>query len=269
MITKRFKELLLAVALLPIFVQPALAHVVWFEPQEEGYELVFGHPEEGPQSIDVTKFRSATAYDINKQIVPLEIITQDGITVIPQREIAALTAFYDNGFWLTNPADNSSQNISPEQAEAINYVNVTNFVKYTKGLFGWSEPISQPFGLPLEIMPLQNPFEVAVGESLPIQVLFQGNLINNALVEYLGETISVNQNGIAYIPIGEGGLQVIEASYTSPTATNPGINYATTLSVASVPEPSALLGIGVLSVLTLAGKQAKKLRLTANSDRLS
>jgi len=57
----------------------------------------------------------------------------------------------------------------------------------TKARFEWSEPVSQPFGLPLEIMPLQNPFEVTVGEALPIQVLYEGNLIKDVLVEYLGE----------------------------------------------------------------------------------
>jgi len=38
-------------------------------------------------------------------------------------------------------------------------------------------------------MPLQNPFEVT-GEALPIQVLYEGNLIKDVLVEYLGETVT-------------------------------------------------------------------------------
>jgi nickel transport protein len=264
MLKKRLKELLLAVALLPLLVQPALAHVVWFDSKDGGYELLFGHPEEGPEPYDVAKFQSATAYDINKQVVPIKINRQDRISVVPQGDIAALTALYDNGFWLRNPEDSSSRNISPEEAEAINYVNVTNFVKYTKALYDWSEAISQPFGIPLEIVPLKNPFEIIVGETLPIQVLFEGSLIKDALVEYLGETLDVNEQGITYIPIGEGGLQVIEASYTSPRANNPGISYATTFTAerTSVPEPSVLLGLSVLGLMAFARKQGQGLKLT-------
>jgi len=81
-------------------------------------------------------------------------------------------------------------------------------LKYTKE---WSEPVSQPFGLPLEIMPLQNPFEVTV-ESTANSGLYEGNLIKDVLVEYLGETVNVNEQGLLH-PTGEGGLQVIEASY--------------------------------------------------------
>lgn len=255
---RRFKELIVAITLLPLLVQPALAHVVWFDSKGEEYELLFGHPESGPEPYDVSKFLSATAYDRNKQVVSLDINVQDVVSVNPQGEIAALTAFYDNGFWLRTP-DDDYQNISKEEAEAINYTNVTNFLKSTKALYDWSETISQPFDLPLEIMALENPFEVVTGELLPIQVLFEGNLINNALVEYIGQTVAVNSDGIAYIPIGEEGLQPIEASYTDPSATNPGISYATTLTAErTVPEPSALLGIIALSVLTFMSKGKQK-----------
>ena len=274
MVTKRLTEMLLAIAMLPVVLsQPAMAHVVWFDfDQNNGeYDLLFGHPEIGPQAIDVTKFREATAYDMNRQVVPtqINIDPQTGISVIPQGDIAALTAFFDNGFWLSNPGDPNSVNITQQEAAALNYVNVTNFVKYTKALYGWSAPLQQSFGLPIEIVPLQNPLEVAAGGTLPIQVLFQGNVVNDALVEYLGQTVNVNQNGTFDIPIGAGGLQVIEASYTDPTATNPGISYAASFTAQqTVPEPSALLGLGVLGLMGFAGKQGKKLKLTRTSDRV-
>lgn len=259
MLTQYLKPLILAVATLPLLVQPALSHVVWFEYQNGEYELVFGHPESGPEDFDASKFQSATAYDRNKEIVPIEINRQENsLSVVPQGEIAALTAFYDNGYWLRNPGDTSSQNISRQQAEAINYTNVTNFAKSTKALYDWSEPISQSFGLPLEIVPQKNPFEVTAGETLPIKVLYQGNQINNALVEYIGEEVDVDAEGIAYIPVGEEGLLPIEASYTSPTDIAPGISYATTLTAEAVPEPSVMLGLGAFSLLAFAGKSRRQ-----------
>ena len=253
MVRQHLKQLLLAFAMVPLLVQPALAHAVWFDYKDGEYELLFGHPESGPETFDVSKFESATAYDQNKQIVPVEINSQDGVSIDSQGDIAALTAFYDNGYWLQKSEDDY-ENISQEQAEAIEYEDVTRYLKSTKGVFEWSEPVSQPFGLPLEIMPLQNPFEVTVGEALPIQVLYEGNLIKDALVEYLGETVNVNEQGIASIPIGEGGLQVIEVSYTSPQAMSPGVSYTTTFTAEPVPEPSALLGVGAFGLLAFIRK---------------
>ena len=257
MVTRHLKQLVLAFAMLPLLVQPALAHVVWFDYKDGKYEFLFGHPELGPETFDVSKFQSATGYDANKQVVPVEINVQDGISVDPQGDIAALTAFYDNGYWLQKSEDDY-ENISQQQAEAIGYEDVTRYLKYTKAVADWSEPVSQPFGLPLEIMPLENPFEVEVGEELPIQVLYEGNLINDALVEYLGETVDVNEQGIASISIGEGGLQVIEASYTSPTAMSPGVSHATTFNTEPVPEPSALLGVGAFGLLAFIGRSRLK-----------
>jgi len=75
-----------------LLVQPALAHVVWFDYKDREYELLFGHPESGPETFDVSKFESATAYDQNKQTVPVEINIQDGISVDSQGDIAALTS---------------------------------------------------------------------------------------------------------------------------------------------------------------------------------
>jgi nickel transport protein len=249
MTAKLLRPFLLAFALLPILIQPVFAHVIWFGTQtEEGYELLFGHPEEGPEPYDPSKFRSATAYDQNKQIIPIEVAIDDSVSVIPQGDVAALTALYDNGFWLRNPEDTASRQISQAEAEAIGYTNVTRFLKSTKALLDWSEDLSTPFGLPLEIMPLENPVALKAGDTLPIQILYEGSLIKDALVEYEGAPLEVNEMGIAYVPFTERGLQPIEASYQSSAATNPGLSYATTLTVRPVPEPASTLGLLALGV---------------------
>lgn len=266
-------KLLLTFAILPaLLAQPALAHVVWFDYDNGEYNLLFGHPEESePETIEPAKFQEATAYDKNKNIVNLEKIeTEDSLSFVSLGDVAALTAFYDNGFWREYP-DGSSENISQEEAEAISYENVTNFVKSTKGIYDWSEAISEPFGLPLEIVPLQNPFEVMPGENLPIQVLFENEVINTATVEYLGEELSVDENGTVLVPVGVGGLEVIEASFDNLTATNPGISYATTFSAevaeesTSVPEPSTWLGLSLFGSIAFARKKRMKFKCKLTS----
>ncbi|MBF2021554.1 MAG: DUF4198 domain-containing protein [Hydrococcus sp. C42_A2020_068] len=265
MLEQTLKKLSLTVAFLPLILsQPVLAHVIWFDYNDGNYELVFGHPEEGTEPLTPSNFRGAMAYDLSREIIPSNTSVEgDRLFVVPEGEVAALTATYDNGFWIEYP-DGSYENLSPEEAEAINYENVTNYLKSTKALYSWSDEVATPFGLPLEIVPLENPFALGIGDNLSVRVLYQGNAIANPTVEYLGQELTVDANGIASVLIGEGGLQVIEASYDDPTASNPGISYATTFTAqtvtaqsTSVPEPSFLLAFGVIGATTLALKRNK------------
>lgn len=259
---KQIRELLLGFALVPFLIQPAFAHAIWIEYKDGEYQLVFGHPEEGAEPYDPSKFRGVTAYDINKQLVPVKIDQQeDPIVVAPDGEFAALTAFLDNGFYVQKSPDNSEE---VSEAEAQNYnadYEVGHYIKSTKALFDWSEPLAQPFGLPLEIMPLQNPSGLMAGETLPIQVLYQGNSIKDVLVEYEGKTLPVDENGIASVLVGEGGLQPIEASYATALDNDPAadtIEYATTFTAKPVPEPSTMLGLSAFGLLTFLRKGKRK-----------
>ena len=221
---------------------PVLAHSIWFDSTNSEYELLFGHPEIGPEPLTLSKFKEATAYDINKTVViSTNKIQENRIFVEPQGKAAALTAFYDNGFWI-QLANGDYKNLTQQEVESANYQDMTNYRKYTKALYAWSDAVSQPFGLPIEIMAQKNPFTLQAGDKLPITVLFKGNQINDPVVEYLGQTISVDKNGVALIPIGTSGLGVIEASYLDPTAINPGVEYAATLTAQAVPEPLTILG---------------------------
>ena len=169
MLEQTLKKLSLTVAFLPLILsQPVLAHVIWFDYNDGNYELVFGHPEEGTEPLTPNKFRGATAYDLSREIVPSNTSVEgDRLFVVPEGEVAALTATYDNGFWIEYP-DGSYENLSPEEAQAINYENVTNYLKSTKALYNWSDEVATPFGLPLEIVPLENPFALGIGDSLSV-----------------------------------------------------------------------------------------------------
>ncbi len=262
MIFRQIRELLLGFAFVPFLIQPVFAHTVWFEYKDGEYQLVFGHPELGAEPYDSAKFRGATAYDITKQLVPVKIDQQsDPVIVNPDGEIAALTAFLDNGFYVQKSEGNFEE-VSETEAQTYNPdYEVGHYVKSTKALYDWSNQLSQPFGLPLEIMPLQNPSGLMIGETLPIQVLYQGNLIKDALVEYEGNTLTLDENGIASILVGEGGLQPIEASYETALNSDPAadaINYTTTLTAKPIPEPSTLLGLGAFSLLTFLRKRKLK-----------
>ena len=254
MLIKRWKELLLAVAILPLFIQPVSAHIIWFDYDNGEYNLLFGHPEDGPEPYQISKFKQATAYDSNRQLLPFDINPKkDGLSLTSNSKIAALTAFFDNGYY----AKIGDEYRSISEQEIRQYQDVSHYLKYTKALYDWSDTLAQPFNLPLEIISLENPLVVKPGENLKVQVLYQGKQIPDVTVEYLGKKLSGDQDGTYLVPIGDEGLQQIEASYTVASATSPSISYETgfTAQKTSVPDPSALLGLSVVGLLGLYKKR--------------
>lgn len=257
MLLPKFKTLLIAAAMLPCFLQPVSAHVIWFDYNDGEYNVLFGHPEEGPEPYDPSRFQEAIVYDINKQPLNFDINSQlDSVSLTADGNVAAIQAFFDNGYYARG---SNNEYLRIEEEEIGNYDNVSHNLKYTKAFYDWSEALAQPFNLPLEILALENPFTVQSGESLLVQILSEGQIItDNVTVEYLGQVIAQNSDGTFSIPVGENGLeQPIEASYSLPTQGNLTISYETSLTVQSisVPESKALLGLVLVGLLALHKKK--------------
>ncbi len=265
MVIRRLTELFLAFAILPIIVQPVLAHSLYFGNKGEDIPLLFGHPEEGEDNVltySPSSVKELTAYDITGAVVPVEINNlPNGISVTSNPDVAALTGFVDRGYYVVTP-DNEYLNISKREATG-EYTQAFRSLNYPKSFYNWSDAVGKPLGLTLEIVPLANPYEVAVGENLDVQVLFEGALLKDVLVEYGGEAIDDgNGDGVFSIPWAQEGLQTIEASYSVPLVNDPDtdeISYSTSLGVQPVPEPSSVLGILALGGL-FAGSALQRQR---------
>lgn len=255
MLINRLKELLLAVAFLPLMMQAASAHVIWYDYQNGEYKVLYGHPEEGPLAYDPARFKEAAAYDSQRQTLPFTINRQpDGVSLTSTGNVAALTGFLDNGF-VADIAGNRYARITESEIEQNK--DVRHLLKYTKALYDWSPALATSFNQPLEILPLQNPLEVKAGDNLNVRVLYQGKPVSDANVEYLGQVVPMGTDGIFSIPIGVGGLQQVETQYASVLNPNFTISYEASFTAQrkSVPEPSALLGIGVVSLLAFNRKK--------------
>ncbi|WP_225977489.1 DUF4198 domain-containing protein [Nostoc sp. CENA543] len=238
--------------------QPVSAHVVWFDYKDGEYNILFGHPEEGAETYETSRFKEAIAYDINKQTIPFSLNEKsEGLYLTASNKLAAIQGFFDNGYF-ARLADDTFLRITEEQIS--NYENVGRYLKYTKAFYDWSDALAQPFNLPLEIQPLNNPLKVIPGGSLLVNILSNGNPISeNVTVEYLGQIVEKNADGTYSIPIGKQGLiQPIEASYSFVDANNLRISYETSLTAQNIPEPSALLGLSVVGLFSFYRKKLKK-----------
>ena len=88
-------------------------------------------------------------------------------------------------------------------------------------------PWDKPVGLPLEIVPMQNPFLIKMGDTLRVKVLFQEKQLDQANLGWhrpgdgdtSGGTVRTNARGEALIPITESGLITIRLTHmTRPKA---------------------------------------------------
>jgi len=158
---------------------------------------------------------------MNKQTVPVEINIQDGISVDSRRH-CSLTASMTMGtgsrsrrmIMKTFPKTRQRQ-LNTRMSLAIWSTLRAFWVVWTGFTAVW--PSTWNYA------PTKS-FEVTVGEALPIQVLYEGNLIKDVLVEYLGETVNVNEQGLLPSQLG---WTASHWSCTSPTAMSPGVSYAT------------------------------------------
>lgn len=234
---KFLKEILLGATLLPLLIQPAFAHSIWVDKGDKPGELklLLGHPELNEiDSYDSIKFQGARAYD--KAVFPVQLSVQrryNGVTLIPQRKIVALTASHNNGYFIVR--GNEFINVFRPDALAANnrQTNVVHTYKFAKAFYESSGLVSLWFGLPLEMIPQQDPFSVGAGNTLRVQVLYRGKPQGGATVEYRGTKLTTNANGFASVTLGQGKYHVIESEYTTrsqdPAADE--VGYASSLTI--------------------------------------
>jgi nickel transport protein len=217
----KFLKLVLSATLVPLLIQPAFAHSIWIDRGEKPGELkiLYGHPElNETDPYDSIKFQSARAYD--EAVHPVQLSVQrryNGVTLVPQRKIVALTARHNNGYFVVR--DNNYINVFRPDALAANneQTNVVHTYKYAKAFYESSGLVSSWFGLPLEIIPQQDPFTVGAGGTLKVLVLYRGTPQQGATVEYRGKMLTTNQNGFAFVTLGQGSFHVIESEYSVPS----------------------------------------------------
>lgn len=237
---KKHLKLLLSLAILPMIAQPVLAHSIWVvRGEEQGeYNILYGHPERNEiDPYDPIKFQEATAYDGNGTPLPFSVKREkDSVSLVSERNVAAITAINNNGYYVRTPENPYKNVFRPEALEANNQeTTVTHNYKFAKAFYEQSRLVTQPLGLPLEIIPQQDPYTVGAGQTLQVQVLYQGKPQAGVTVEYGGgEPVTTNEQGIASITLKEEEVQVIESEYNVPSTDDEAadeISYASSLTI--------------------------------------
>jgi nickel transport protein len=194
------------------------AHGVWLEMQHGELAVVYGHGAE-EDAYDPAKLTSIMVCPGGTDCAAAPTVVHETHVTLPMPDAASvITAAFDNGYWSKDAAgewQNSAMDLVPGATEGGQYLK---HVVYLSG------PIDglKPMGLPLEIVPLADPFAMKAGDMLPVQVLMNGKPMPGAEItaDYVNATdaaaIVADADGKAMVPLRNQGLNVLSASASEP-----------------------------------------------------
>ncbi len=207
---KKLGSFLAAAALCLLIAAPgAQAHDFWVNPKAPSgnvveAELGYGHDFPNPEAI---------AEDRTGLFEPLTLVTSEGVVDLKQeganysfkaeKELKKgsylISGVYRPTFWSKGP-DGWSQTNRKQRPDATYCEEAAMFAKGVFNVDGAAddELVTKPLGHRLEIVPLKNPSKVKVGETLPVQVLFDGNPLKMAEVSATFAGFSANKEHKAF-----------------------------------------------------------------------
>ncbi|MDO8932676.1 MAG: DUF4198 domain-containing protein [Rhodocyclaceae bacterium] len=181
----------------------ALAHDAWIEARGAGYVVLYGHGDK-QEGYAPAKVKTVTAIDAKGAALPVTKETEtDSVRVMVRGRPALATVHFDNGFW--SKTTDGSKNLPKNEVPGA--ISAMHSVKFGKTVFAWSEAVTKPQGLQLEIVPLVATTPAA-GKPLPVQILWEGKPLAGAKIvrsEYSKEApTETDAEGKATLPVVAG-----------------------------------------------------------------
>ncbi len=171
---KNFLGLMIILSALfsPLFIVGELrAHEFWIEQRGKEFALVFGHGTHR-EEFDIAKIKGIKAFDqegklleIKKEAKKKEVLLQ------PLGNPSLMMAIIDNGYW--SKTIYGWRNLPKRKASRV--VEAIRSLNCSKILLSWGNWISQPLKeVPLDLIPINNPFTMKPGEMLVIRATYEG-----------------------------------------------------------------------------------------------
>jgi nickel transport protein len=219
-ISSRRKSVPMLLSLLVIMLPSTLwAHDFWIEKKGGEFMIVFGH---GTQRLEFepSKVKAAKAFDLQgKEIGVNKEKKGMGILLKTEEPPSLFFVEIDDGYW--SKTIYGWKNLPKRKASRV--VESIRSFYYSKALLSWSEAVQKPvIDAKLDILPLENPFELKGGNVLPIQVLYQGKPIPGLEIE-AGDhqkIATTDKEGVARLKLSKG-HQVLSVNYKETIKNDP------------------------------------------------
>jgi ABC-type Co2+ transport system permease subunit/uncharacterized GH25 family protein len=219
-ISSRWKSVrILLILFLTFSPCPLLAHDFWIEKKGSEFAIVFGH---GTQRLefDSSKVKAVKAFDLQGKEIGVSK-ERKGTSILLKTEESPFLFLVDidDGYW--SKTIYGWKNLPKRKASRV-VESIRSF--YTsKALLSWGEAAQKPLtDAKLEILPLENPFELKGGNVLPVRVLYQGKPISGLEIE-AGDhqkIATTDKEGIARLKLSKG-HQVLSVTYKEPIKNDP------------------------------------------------
>lgn len=211
-----FPSLLILILFIPTLL---LAHDFWIEKKDSEWLLVFGHGTKR-EEFDLSKVKIIKAFDLHgKEIHVSREKRPTGLFLKTDQPPSLLFAEVDNGYW--SKTIYGWKNLPKRKASRV--VEANRSIFYSKALLSWSEAASKPLSESgLDLIPLENPFELKAGALLPIKVLYQGKPMAGVDVEGGDhqKLSTTDKDGVARITLKKG-PQILSISHKEPLKNDP------------------------------------------------
>lgn len=210
------------------------AHGIYATHRHDDMVIVYGH---GPsdEKYENKDLLGLDGYDKDGKPVSIEHNSKNGyVTFAPAEDLAMISATFDNGYWSEQP-DGEWVKKSKDQVEGAKQGG--RYMKYNVSLLKPLNDKPKATGLPLEILPLVDPFTLKPGDKLEVQVLANGKpladteLATEFITNRKKGVVKTDSNGKAEVTIRNEGLNVLatetEVKSEDTTKADKTVNFAT------------------------------------------
>lgn len=182
---------------------PALAHDFLIEPKGDDFMVVFGHGMQR-EEFEVSKVKQVKAVGLQGKEIPVQREKKEkGLMLKINGRPSVIVASIDNGYW--SKTIYGWKELPKRKASRV--VEAIRSLFFSKTILSWNDAIpAASMDADLDIIPLNNPFEVKAGESLSLKVLLRGQPLPGAEViggehAKLGKT---GKDGLVKVPLMRG-----------------------------------------------------------------
>lgn len=202
--------------------QTTLAHDMWLEKTGNIVELNYGHPgKTDPYPMErITSINGYTPAKWKEKLTPLPVEGEAFCYVTDDYPL--LTVDFDNWYWYHTEEEGWQQFRTPQEKVKGTIIEEGASYKLSKEIVTWSPFLSEPVGQRAEIVPLKDPTTLKEGDMLPIQLYFEGkmmevdgsrtSLTSDPAIEHPELTFRENLEPVM-VKVGPPGRQIIIGKY--------------------------------------------------------
>jgi ABC-type Co2+ transport system permease subunit/uncharacterized GH25 family protein len=213
---------------------PTFAHDYWIEKDGASYTVVYGHANRRME-YDPATVKKVTVCDAAGKPIAFQNEVQGKIlTIKPAAPPSVIVAEIDRGYW--SKTISGWKHVPKRQAAHV--VEAVRSYDYSKSVLSWGDAAQKPMeGVKLDLVPQENPFDLKVGDTLPVKVVYGGRPLADAELEGDDEKVTTTDpEGIARVPLKKGRI-VISVDHREPLTDDPDADFVSVITTLTFEVP--------------------------------